>query len=54
MHTFAINPPFAQDISYGKEKVPISCINSLDKDFPVYVEYSTKRIPKTDVQINTE
>ncbi len=42
------------DISYAHENVPISCVNSLDKEFPVYVEYSTERIPKTDVHINTD
>ena len=43
-----------QDISYGKESVPISCVNSLKDEYPVYVEYSTKRIPKEGVHINTE
>ena len=31
------------DISYGKEKIPVNCVNSLDNTFPEYVEYSTVR-----------
>jgi histone-lysine N-methyltransferase SETDB1 len=31
------------DISYGKENVPVSCVNSIDNAYPEYVEYSTVR-----------
>ena len=34
------------DISYGKENVPVSCVNSLDNNYPEYVEYSTVRLPQ--------
>ncbi|QQP51286.1 Uncharacterized protein FKW44_012606 [Caligus rogercresseyi] len=43
-----------QDISYGKESVPISCVNSLDNDYPEYVEYSTKRLPQSGVNLNLD
>ena len=39
------------DISYGKENTPVSCVNSLDNNYPEYVEYSTVRIPQKGVQI---
>ena len=42
-----------QDISYGKENFAVSCVNSLDKNYPEYVEYSKVRLPKLDVAINT-
>ena len=42
-----------QDISYGKENFAVSCVNSLDKNYPEYVEYSKVRLPKLDVEINT-
>lgn len=43
-----------KDLSYGKENVPISCVNSIDKNYPEYLEYSTKRLPKEKVFINTD
>ena len=39
------------DISYGKENVPVSCVNSLDNNYPEYVEYSTVRLPQKKVDI---
>ena len=39
------------DISYGKENVPVSCVNSLDNGYPEYVEYSTVRLPQKNVNI---
>ena len=42
-----------QDISYGKENFPVSCVNSLDKNYPEYVEYSKIRLPQANVSINT-
>ena len=41
------------DISYGKENFAVSCVNSLDKNYPEYVEYSRIRIPQSNVKINT-
>lgn len=42
------------DLSYGKENVPVPCVNALDKSHPEYVEYSSVRIPQKDVHINTD
>ena len=42
-----------QDISYGQENFAVSCVNSLDKNYPEYVEYSRIRIPQSNVKINT-
>jgi len=42
------------DMSYGKENVPISCVNSVENNYPEYVEYSNTRIPKDKVFINTD
>ncbi|XP_023339442.1 histone-lysine N-methyltransferase SETDB1 [Eurytemora carolleeae] len=42
-----------QDLSYGKENVPISLVNTVDNSYIEYVEYSTTRIPKEKVFINT-
>eukprot|EP00095_Tigriopus_kingsejongensis_P009519 snap_masked-scaffold561_size136864-processed-gene-0.7 protein:Tk09519 transcript:snap_masked-scaffold561_size136864-processed-gene-0.7-mRNA-1 annotation:"histone-lysine n-" len=43
-----------KDVSYGKENVPISCVNSLDKNFPEYVEYSRVRLPQKNVNLNKD
>ncbi|XP_076450778.1 histone-lysine N-methyltransferase SETDB1-like [Babylonia areolata] len=40
-----------KDLSYGKEKVPISCVNAIDRQYPDYVEYSSFRIPAKGVKI---
>jgi len=42
------------DMSYGKENVPVSCVNSLDNNYSEYIEYSTKRLPQKDVFINLD
>ena len=42
-----------QDISYGQENFAVSCVNSLDKNYPEYVEYSRIRIPQSNVKLNT-
>ena len=39
------------DVSYGKEHVPVSCVNSLDNNYPEYVEYSGVRLPQKKVSI---
>lgn len=43
-----------KDLSYGKENVAISCVNSIDRNYPEYVEYSTVRLPQKDVHLNLE
>ncbi|XP_043220666.1 histone-lysine N-methyltransferase eggless-like isoform X1 [Amphibalanus amphitrite] len=43
-----------KDISYGKENVPVSCVNSLNRDYPDYVEYSTRRLPTDGVHLNLD
>ena len=45
--------PLFSDLSYGKENVPISLVNTMDNSYIEYVEYSTTRIPKEKVFINT-
>ena len=43
-----------KDLSYGKENVPVSCVNSIDRSYPEYLEYSTVRLPQKNVSINTD
>ncbi|XP_048242082.1 histone-lysine N-methyltransferase eggless-like isoform X2 [Haliotis rufescens] len=43
-----------KDLSYGKEAVPISCINGIDRQYPDYVEYSNQRIPAQGVKLNLD
>ncbi|KAL8568155.1 hypothetical protein ACOMHN_027678 [Nucella lapillus] len=43
-----------KDLSYGKERVPISCVNAIDRQYPDYVEYSSFRIPAKGVKIPLE
>lgn len=43
-----------EDLSYGKEKVPISCVNDLDHHNPIYVEYMTERQPAEGVNLNLD
>ncbi|XP_014776504.1 histone-lysine N-methyltransferase eggless isoform X1 [Octopus bimaculoides] len=43
-----------KDISYGKENVPVSCVNGIDRQYPAYVEYSTKRYPAKGVHLNLD
>ncbi|ODM97156.1 Histone-lysine N-methyltransferase eggless [Orchesella cincta] len=42
-----------RDISYGKEKKPISCVNSVDYDPLPFMEYTPYRIVGDGVSINT-
>ena len=42
------------DITYGKENVRVSCVNSIERSAPPFVDYTTKRIPRKGVEINTE
>ncbi|XP_060080758.1 histone-lysine N-methyltransferase SETDB1-B-like [Ylistrum balloti] len=43
-----------KDLSYGKENVPISCVNAHDRQYPDYVEYSNVRIPAKGVKLNLD
>lgn len=42
------------DISYGKENVRVSCVNSVDRQNPLYVDYCTERIPRKGVKMNLD
>ncbi|KAG2463055.1 histone-lysine N-methyltransferase SETDB1-A isoform X2 [Polypterus senegalus] len=44
---------FIRDITYGKEDVPLSCVNEIDMTPPPSVAYSKERIPGKGVYINT-
>lgn len=41
-------------IVYSSQQVPVSCINSLNKEFPPYVEYSSTRYPGKGVELNLD
>lgn len=43
-----------KDLSYGRETVPISCVNGIDRQYPDYVEYSNQRIPAKGVNLNLD
>ncbi|XP_014674200.1 PREDICTED: histone-lysine N-methyltransferase SETDB1-like [Priapulus caudatus] len=43
-----------KDISYGKENVPIPCVNGVDREYPDYIEYSQHRIPTRGVNLNLD
>ncbi|XP_064480730.1 histone-lysine N-methyltransferase SETDB1-like isoform X3 [Ornithodoros turicata] len=43
-----------KDLTYGKELVPVSCVNSLDNTYPPYVEYSASRYPGKNVVLNLD
>nr|VZI03554.1 unnamed protein product [Spirometra erinaceieuropaei] len=42
------------DLSYGKENVPVPCVNCVDNETPTYVEYIAHRQPVGNVHINTD
>ncbi|XP_018415412.1 PREDICTED: histone-lysine N-methyltransferase SETDB1 [Nanorana parkeri] len=44
---------YIPDITYGKEDVPLSCVNEIDRTPPPQVAYSKERIPGRGVYINT-
>ncbi|XP_073466376.1 histone-lysine N-methyltransferase SETDB1 isoform X1 [Aquarana catesbeiana] len=44
---------YIPDITYGKEDVPLSCVNEIDRTPPPQVAYSKERIPGRGVFINT-
>ncbi|PAA72603.1 hypothetical protein BOX15_Mlig025313g1 [Macrostomum lignano] len=41
-----------KDISYGKEPVPVSAVNSLDNTSLPYIEYAAERVPTQGVNTN--
>lgn len=43
-----------KDLSYGKEVVQVQCINSIDHDYPDFVQYTTDRLPVKNVKINLD
>jgi len=45
---------YIKDLSYGKENVPIPCVNALCRDYPDFVEYSNQRIPADGVSLNLD
>ncbi|XP_070391784.1 histone-lysine N-methyltransferase SETDB1-B isoform X2 [Dermacentor albipictus] len=45
---------FVEDITYGKEQVPVTSVNSIDDVYPPFVEYSSKRYPGKGVELNLD
>nr|XP_037277427.1 LOW QUALITY PROTEIN: histone-lysine N-methyltransferase eggless-like [Rhipicephalus microplus] len=45
---------YLEDITYGKEQLPVSCVNSLDGGYPTFVDYSSARYPGKGVQLNLD
>ena len=43
-----------KDLSYGKESVKISVVNTVDDQFIEHMEYSTCRLPQEGVHINSD
>ena len=39
------------DVTYGRENVPVSCVNSVDNSYPEYLDYSKVRLPQKNVEI---
>ncbi|XP_013774016.2 histone-lysine N-methyltransferase SETDB1-like isoform X1 [Limulus polyphemus] len=59
VHTFTTFLPHRvlvciSDITYGKENVPVSCVNTLDTSSPSFVEYSTERFTAEGVPLNLD
>ncbi|KAL5962532.1 Histone-lysine N-methyltransferase SETDB1 [Taenia solium] len=42
------------DLSYGKENVPVPCVNSVDNESPCFVDYIPNRKPIGNVEINED
>lgn len=40
-----------KDLSYGKESIPVPCVNGVDREYPDYIEYSKDRIPTKGVDL---
>ncbi|GAB6033221.1 hypothetical protein CHUAL_012824 [Chamberlinius hualienensis] len=45
---------FIKDVASGKELVQVSGVNSLNREYPDYLEYSTQRIPNKGVNLNLD
>ncbi|XP_067135489.1 histone-lysine N-methyltransferase SETDB1-like isoform X3 [Centruroides vittatus] len=43
-----------KDITQGKEPIPVPCINSINREYPPYVEYSSTRFPAKGVNLNLD
>ncbi len=43
-----------EDYSGGLEKVPISCVNSFDKEEIDFIKYSTKKILPIDIHFEED
>ena len=43
-----------KDLSYGKENIKISVINTVDNDYIEHIEYSNHRLPQEGVNINSD
>ncbi|KAH9287298.1 Histone-lysine N-methyltransferase SETDB1 [Echinococcus granulosus] len=42
------------DLSYGKENVPVPCVNSVDNESPCFIDYIPNRKPVGKVNINED
>ena len=51
LQTFEVTGQVLKDISYGKEDLPVPCVNSVDHSLPEYIEYSTRRLPQEGVNV---
>ncbi|XP_076034756.1 histone-lysine N-methyltransferase eggless-like [Oratosquilla oratoria] len=45
---------WVEDISKCQESIGVSCVNSLDENQPLHMEYSNIRIPTSGVPLNTD
>jgi len=43
-----------EDMSFGQEFVPVSLANSVDKQYPAFLQYSTVRLPQKNVNISVD
>lgn len=40
-----------EDISYGRENTPVPCVNEINHSWPLFMDYSTSRLPQEGVNI---
>lgn len=45
---------YLKDISYGRENTPVPCINEINHSWPLFMDYSTSRLPQDGVNINLD
>lgn len=43
-----------EDISYGRENTPVPCVNEINHSWPLFMDYSTQRLPQDGVNINLD